>query len=197
MNAKKLIVTLAAALMLTGASASAAKTEKVIIPDYECLINDASVYYADSVYPLISFRNITYFPMTYEYCRALGLTSQWVEGKGLYIAYSPSSQNTLPVYGTQNNSKTDKAVIPDYPIYINGKITAENKVIIKIRDKGCGIPDIKKAMEPLFTTAPEEDRAGLGFAVMQSFCDKVSVRSKPDSGTTVTLEKIIGSENDR
>ena len=59
--------------------------------------------------------------MTYEYCRALGLTSQWVEGKGLYIAYSPSSQNTLPVYGTQNNSKTGKAVIPDYPIYINGK----------------------------------------------------------------------------
>ena len=121
MNAKKLIVTLSAALMLTAASASAAKTEKVIIPDYDCLINDASVYYADSVYPLISFRNITYFPMTYEYCRALGLTSQWVEGKGLYIAYSPASQNTLPVYGTQNNSKTDKAVIPDYPIYINGK----------------------------------------------------------------------------
>ena len=52
-------------------------------------------------------------------------------------------------------------------------------------------------MKPLFTTAPEEDRAGLGFAVMQSFCDKVRVRSKPDSGTTVTLEKNIGSENDR
>ena len=42
-------------------------------------------------------------------------------------------------------------------IYINGKITSENKVIITIRDKGCGISDIKKAMEPLFTTAPEED----------------------------------------
>ena len=81
--------------------------------------------------------------------------------------------------------------------HINGKITSENKVIITIRDKGCGISDIKKAMEPLFTTAPEEDRAGLGFAVMQSFCDKVRVRSKPDSGTTVTLEKNIGSENDR
>ena len=79
----------------------------------------------------------------------------------------------------------------------SGKIPSENKVIITIRDKGCGISDIKKAMEPLFTTAPEEDRAGLGFAVMQSFCDKVRVRSKPDSGTTVTLEKIIGSENDR
>ena len=121
MNAKKLITALSAALMLTAASASAAKTEKVIIPDYECLINDASVYYADSVYPLISFRNITYFPMTYEYCRALGLTSQWVEGKGLYIVYSPADSGTLPIYETQRNSKTNKALIPDYPIYINGK----------------------------------------------------------------------------
>ena len=82
-------------------------------------------------------------------------------------------------------------------IYINGKITAENKVIITIRDKGCGIPNVKKAMEPLFTTAPEEERAGLGFAVMQSFCDKVRVRSKPDSGTTVTLSLIHISEPTR
>lgn len=76
-------------------------------------------------------------------------------------------------------------------IYIKGKITDTNKVIIKIRDKGCGIEDVKKAMEPLFTTAPDEERAGLGFAVMQSFCDKVKVKSQPDKGTTVTLEKTI------
>ena len=76
-------------------------------------------------------------------------------------------------------------------IYIKGKITDTNKVIIKIRDKGCGIEDVKKAMEPLFTTAPEEERAGLGFAVMQSFCDKVKVKSVPEKGTTVTLEKTI------
>lgn len=76
-------------------------------------------------------------------------------------------------------------------IYINGKITDSNKVIIKIRDKGCGIEDVEKAMEPLFTTAPEEERAGLGFAVMQSFMDKVKVSSKPLKGTTVTMEKTI------
>ena len=46
-------------------------------------------------------------------------------------------------------------------------------------------------MEPLFTTAPDEERAGLGFAVMQSFCDRVRVTSKPGKGTTVTLEKRI------
>ncbi len=76
-------------------------------------------------------------------------------------------------------------------IYIKGKITDKNKVIIKIRDKGCGIEDVKKAMEPLFTTAPEEERAGLGFAVMQSFCDKVRVKSEVNKGTTITLEKTI------
>lgn len=76
-------------------------------------------------------------------------------------------------------------------IYISGKITDSNKVIIKIRDKGCGIEDVEKAMEPLFTTAPEEERAGLGFAVMQSFMDRVRVSSKPQKGTTVTMEKAI------
>lgn len=82
----------------------------------------------------------------------------------------------------------------DGMIYIKAKITTENKVIIKIRDKGCGIADVKKAMEPLFTTAPEEERAGLGFAVMKSFCDKVKVKSEPEKGTVVTLEKIIARD---
>ena len=76
-------------------------------------------------------------------------------------------------------------------IYINAKITDTNKIIIKIRDKGCGIENVEKAMEPLFTTAPVEERAGLGFAVMQSFMDKVKVSSKVDKGTTVTMEKSI------
>ena len=75
-------------------------------------------------------------------------------------------------------------------IYIKGEIAEDNTIIIKIRDKGRGIPDIKKAMEPLFTTGGEE-RAGLGFAVMESFMDKVKVSSKEDKGTTVTLYKKL------
>ncbi len=75
-------------------------------------------------------------------------------------------------------------------VYITASITEQGRVIIKIRDKGCGIENIRQAMEPLFTTGGE-DRAGLGFAVMQSFMDKVSVRSKEGKGTTVTLEKAI------
>ncbi len=75
-------------------------------------------------------------------------------------------------------------------VYINVKITDENKIIIKIRDKGVGIDNIKQAMQPLFTTSGEE-RAGLGFAVMQSFMDKIKVRSTVNCGTTVTMEKTI------
>ena len=55
-------------------------------------------------------------------------------------------------------------------IFISAKILSDNRVVIKIRDKGCGIENVQKAMEPLFTTGGGE-RAGLGFAVMQSFTD--------------------------
>ena len=75
-------------------------------------------------------------------------------------------------------------------IYINVRITDSNVVIIKIRDKGCGIENIEKAMEPLFTTGGDE-RAGLGFAVMQSFMDSIKVSSQLNKGTTVTLKKKI------
>lgn len=72
------------------------------------------------------------------------------------------------------------------------KIIENNKAYIKVSDKGCGIPDVEQAMEPLFTTAEHEERAGLGFAVMQSFMDKVKVRSKVGKGTTVVFTKTIG-----
>ena len=78
-------------------------------------------------------------------------------------------------------------------IYITVSICENGLVKSKIRDKGCGIEDIRQAMTPLFTTAGGE-RAGLGFAVMESFTDKVSVRSKPGKGTTVTLYKRIGGK---
>ena len=76
-------------------------------------------------------------------------------------------------------------------IYISVKIFEGAVVVIKIRDKG-GIADIEQAMEPLFTTGGEE-RAGLGFAVMQSFTDKVKVTSREGKGTTVVLEKRLMS----
>ncbi len=69
------------------------------------------------------------------------------------------------------------------------RILENNILYIKIKDRGCGIPDIKKAMEPMYTSAPEEERAGLGFAVMESFTDKVTVHSAPGKGTTVIMTK--------
>lgn len=75
-------------------------------------------------------------------------------------------------------------------IYISCAICEGNELRIKIRDSGCGIENISRAMEPLFTTVGGE-RAGLGFAVMQSFTDSVRVRSAPKKGTTVVMTKKI------
>ena len=73
------------------------------------------------------------------------------------------------------------------------RVLDKDMLYIKVRDKGCGIADVKQAMEPLFTTAPEEERAGLGFAVMESFMDSVSVRSAVGKGTSVVMKKRIFS----
>lgn len=75
-------------------------------------------------------------------------------------------------------------------IYITTTIYDTSTVKITIRDKGCGIENVSEAMTPLFTTG-EGERAGLGFTVMESFCDKVRVRSSLGKGTSVTLIKKI------
>ncbi|MBR2405422.1 MAG: anti-sigma F factor [Clostridia bacterium] len=75
-------------------------------------------------------------------------------------------------------------------ITIQMRLYADGRTVIKIRDRGCGIPDVPQAMEPLFTTGGD-DRSGLGFSVMESFTDRLRVNSKPGRGTTVTMEKYI------
>ena len=69
------------------------------------------------------------------------------------------------------------------------RLLEDNVLYIRIKDKGCGITDIKQAMEPMFTTSESEERAGLGFAVMESFMDKLKVTSRVGRGTTVTMRK--------
>lgn len=71
------------------------------------------------------------------------------------------------------------------------KIIGEDTLYIKITDKGTGIEDVEQAMQPLFTTCPEGERAGLGFAVMESFTDKLRVKSAPGKGTSVTMVKQV------
>lgn len=76
-------------------------------------------------------------------------------------------------------------------IYITVKIFEDGKVSITVKDTGCGIDDIRKAMEPMYTTSENGERAGLGFTVMQSFTDRLKVRSKVGYGTTVIMEKRL------
>lgn len=76
-------------------------------------------------------------------------------------------------------------------ISITVRLLPEREIYIRIKDSGCGIADVKQAMTPLFTTAPEEERSGLGFSVMESFMDKLSVKSSVGKGTTVTMRKRL------
>ena len=64
-------------------------------------------------------------------------------------------------------------------------------VTIQIKDKGKGIADINKAKEPLYTTKPDLERSGMGFTIMESFMDKLVVKSELNKGTSVTMSKRI------
>ena len=82
----------------------------------------------------------------------------------------------------------------------NGKIEMdisdkEQIVKIEITDHGIGIPDVKKAMEPMYTTKPEEERTGMGFSFMEAFMDEVHVYSKEGEGTKVIMTKKMGEKN--
>ena len=63
---------------------------------------------------------------------------------------------------------------------------------VDVIDKGIGIENISKAMEPMFTTKPEKDRSGMGFTFMEAFMDEIRVESQPGKGTTVHMKKTIG-----
>lgn len=81
-------------------------------------------------------------------------------------------------------------------IYISGEYYSDGLVIIRVRDKGCGIEDIKQAMQPLYSGAGSEDRSGMGFSIMESFTDSLSVSSKVGKGTSVTMKKYIGTKDE-
>ena len=81
-------------------------------------------------------------------------------------------------------------------IDITAKILEGREIYIRIKDSGCGIENVEQAMEPLFTTAPAEERSGLGFSVMESFIDKLSVKSTPGKGTTVIMRKKLENQDE-
>ena len=68
----------------------------------------------------------------------------------------------------------------------------ETSLTVCVRDAGIGIPDVKQAMEPMYTTDTSGERSGMGFSFMEAFMDQVQVESEPGRGTLVTMKKFIG-----
>ena len=76
-------------------------------------------------------------------------------------------------------------------VAIGASLTDEGMLEISVSDRGQGIADIAQAMQPFFTTQPEKERSGMGFSVMQTFMDKVTVESALGRGTTVRMQKRL------
>ena len=81
-------------------------------------------------------------------------------------------------------------------VYISGKYFSDRTVEFTVKDKGCGIEDLDKAMEPLYTTDTSGERGGMGFAIMSCFTDKLYVRTSVGKGTAVTMIKHLKNCND-
>jgi stage II sporulation protein AB (anti-sigma F factor) len=73
----------------------------------------------------------------------------------------------------------------------------QNKITVVVKDRGVGIADIEQAMQPFYTSKPQQERTGMGFAFMEAFMDEVHVDSAPGSGTTVTMVKYIAGADAR
>ncbi len=104
---------------------------------------------------------------------------------------------------TAVSEAVSNAIIHAYPekeetgiVVLEAELRGERDVMFVIRDKGVGIADVSQARAPLFTTGAPEERSGMGFTVMESFMDKIEVRSEPGNGTEVTLIKRLDSGND-
>ena len=113
-------------------------------------------------------------------------------------AFAAQMDPTMDVLGdirTAVSEAVTNAIVHAYPdrvglVQMRLRILEGNVLEIMVRDKGRGIPDVKKAMEPMWSTGGEE-RCGMGFTIMGSFMDGLRVRSTVDKGTSVTMSKHI------
>lgn len=123
--------------------------------------------------------------------------------RGVAAAFLARYDPTVPQLAdikTAVSEAVTNCIVHAYPdrigtVVLTIAVYSGREVHITVTDKGVGIPDIPQAMEPLFTTGNPEERSGLGFAVMQSFMDKVKVTSKPGKGTKVLLVKHLSERN--
>ena len=123
--------------------------------------------------------------------------------RGVAAAFLARYDPTVPQLAdikTAVSEAVTNCIVHAYPdrigtVVLSIAVYPGREVHITVTDKGVGIPDIPQAMEPLFTTGNPEERSGLGFAVMQSFMDKVKVTSKPGKGTKVLLVKHLSERS--
>lgn len=113
-----------------------------------------------------------------------------------FSAQLEPSLEALSDIRTAVSEAVTNAIIHGYEQDPNAIVTmhciCENGVLtITVSDQGCGIQDIDQARKPFYTTKPELERSGMGFAVMEAFMDSVEVRSSPNNGTSVIMSKCI------
>ena len=113
-----------------------------------------------------------------------------------FLAQADPTVPQLADIKTAVSEAVTNCIVHAYPeqmgwITLTAAIYEGGLVRITVTDRGVGIPDVGKAMEPLYTTGNPDERVGLGFAVMQSFMDKVKVSSTPGRGTRVTMTKRL------
>ncbi|MBR5315458.1 MAG: anti-sigma F factor [Firmicutes bacterium] len=119
-----------------------------------------------------------------------------------YVAVKDPTMDELTEIKTAVSEAVSNAIIHGYGRRTDGKILLElkfldrDKVMIRVTDYGKGIVDIKKAMEPMYSTETDQELSGMGFTLMESFMDKVLVESKPGEGTAVTLIKYLDTYYD-
>ncbi|MBQ7653018.1 MAG: anti-sigma F factor [Clostridia bacterium] len=111
------------------------------------------------------------------------------------VALDPTLEELNDVKTAVSEAITN-CVVHAYSRENSGEITVKvslsgKTAIIEIRDSGCGISDVETAMKPFYTTKPEEERSGMGFTLMQTFMDGVTVKSEVGRGTTVVMEKTF------
>ena len=114
-----------------------------------------------------------------------------------FAAQMDPTLNELEDMKTAVSEAVTNAIVHAYPdaigkVTVRARICPGNVLELTVKDHGRGIADVAKAREPLFTTGGEE-RSGMGFTIMESFMDKLTVRSVPGRGTTVVMRKKLAS----
>ena len=116
---------------------------------------------------------------------------------GVFASQMDPTMEELGDIKTAVSEAVTNCIVHAYPdcigkILMRCRILEENRLEIVIRDWGCGIEDIGKARKPLYTTGGEE-RSGMGFTIMESFMDRLTVRSVPGKGTSVAMKKKLAA----